>query len=81
MVRRRERPPDQPHQGERPPLCFRYRDWADEAEVPPAHWREGDRRPDWHHVRALRRYLDAGRAWREANGVTWEQWQAMRRPE
>jgi hypothetical protein len=59
-----------PAPGGPPPELERFRvaDWADETEpVPPhaAHWTW----PEWHHVRAWRRFLDAKRAWRAAQGL------------
>lgn len=66
---------------DRPPLHFRYAEWADESETVPAHWQGRDTEPwpDWHHIRAYKRYSAAARAWRAERGVSFERWQAMRR--
>jgi hypothetical protein len=43
-------------------LRFRYADWADESEPVPIHARDWAW-PEWWHIRALRRWMDARRQW------------------
>ena len=46
---------------------FRYADWADESEPVPPHARHWAY-PEWHHIRAFRRFADARRAFCAATG-------------
>lgn len=41
--------------------------WIDRSEPVPAHWADVTDWPDWRHLRAVRRWMDARRVWADAN--------------
>ena len=60
-------------------LRFRASEWpSGEPETPPDHWPADDWR-GWHTIQAFKRYLAAVQAWRAEHGVSFEEWQAMKR--
>lgn len=71
-MRRRESVTSSPSDPPEELLVFRYTDWADEDEQPPAYW-VGEASL-WRVIRARKRWMAARREWRAEHGVSREEW-------
>lgn len=59
-------------------LRFECAEWVDPSERP-GYWQSPGEWPSWWLIGAYQRYLVAVRVWQAEHGVTWEQWQQMKR--